>query len=193
MIESIQFAVLLALLVITVYRNRRVLREVRIFEARTRTLKKEATALAVEVERRKEAADRAGKLVDDLKLRIQKLQDGYITERRRLVNVRRIPAVALWILDRNPVATLPLWYLRVADRTDTRLQRSLASVGSVDAEDTLPELRPAYVVAAPTVDDAQRQLKARLTSLDFEIVDSRPLAAAVIQLTAARRNAARAG
>jgi hypothetical protein len=193
MIESIQFAVLLALLAITVYRNRRVLREVRIYEARTRTLKKEATALAVEVERRKEAADRAGKLVDDLKLRIQKLQDGYVTERRRLVNVRRIPAVSLWILDRNPAATLPLWYLRVVDRTDGRFQRSLGSVGSAEAEDTLPELRPAYVVAAPTVDDAQRQLKARLTSLDFEIVDSRPLAAAVTQLTAARRNAARAG
>jgi hypothetical protein len=193
MIESIQFAVLLALLAITVYRNRKVLREVRIFEARTRTLKKEATALAVEVERRKEAADRAGKLVEDLKLRIQKLQDGYVTERRRLVNVRRIPAVALWTLDRNPAATLPLWYLRVADRTDGRIQRSIASVGSADTEDTLPDLHPAYVVAAPTVEDAQRQLKARLTSLDFEIVDSRPLAAAVTQLTAARRNAARAG
>jgi hypothetical protein len=193
MIESIQFAALLALLAITVYRNRNVLREIRIFEARTRTLKGEATALAVEVERRKEASERAEKLVEDLKLRIQKLQDGYVSERRRLVNVRRIPAVSLWILDRNPSATLPLWYLRVADRTDGRTQRSIASVGSVNTEDTLPDLHPAYVVAAPTVEDAHRQLKVRLTSLDFEIVDSRPLTDAATQLTAARRNAARTG
>jgi hypothetical protein len=193
MIETIQFIVLLALLVITVYRSRRVLREVRIYEARTWTLKKEATALAVEVDRRKEAAERAGKLVEDLKARIQKLQDTYVTERRRLVNVRRIPAVSLWILDRNPVATLPLWYLRVTDRTDVRAMRSLASVGSSDTDNNLPELRPAYVVSAPTVDEAQRQLKARLTSLEFDVVDGRPLAAAVTQLTAPRRNAARAG
>lgn len=194
MIETIQFVVLLALLAVTVHRNRKVLREIRVFEARTRILNKEATALAVEVDRRKEAADRAGKLIEDLKAKIQRLQDTYVTERRRLVAVRRVPPVALWTLDRNPAVTLPLWYVRVADRTDGRMSRSmasLASVGSSDGEDTLPELRPAYVVAAPSADEAQRQLKARLTSLEFEVTDTRPLAAAVATLTAARRNAGR--
>lgn len=192
MIEAIQFLVLLALLALTVYRNRRILGEIRVYEKRTRALNAQATALAVEVDRRKEAADRAGKLIDDLKAKIQRLQDTYVAERRRLVNVRRVPPVALWTLDRNPAATLPLWYIRVLERNEGRAARSLASVGSSDGEDNSPELRPAYVVAAPSADEAQRQLKARLTSLDFDIAETRPLKAAVSQLTAARRNAGRA-
>jgi hypothetical protein len=189
MIEVIQAVVLVVLLVISVKRSRRILREIAVFERRTRALTAQATAIAVEIERRKETGEKAEKLLVTLKTKIQRLQDDYMAERRRLVQVRRIPPVALWSLDRNPSPTLPLWCVRVAERTDGRNPKSLASVGSGDGEETLPELRPAYVVAAPSGDEAQRQLKARLTSISFDVTDTKPLRTAVAQMTALRRAA----
>lgn len=184
-IDAAAVGVLLVLLVVTALRERRVLAQIRAAERREEELDAREVALSEDISRRQAALRKDRDLLDKAKARVQTLQARYAEARDRLIAVRRVPPAGIWSLDRHHQPSSPLWCVEVDCRGPARTGLAMPS------EELALGMHPRYLIAAPSPEEAERQLRGRITSFEFDVKEVLPAPEAVRRLSDPRRQAAR--
>jgi len=187
LVDALAMGVLATLLIVTAIRERRTLARIRQVERREEELDGREGALAEEISRRQASIRKDREALEQAKARVQDLQARYTDARDRLIAVRRVPVMEIWSHERHHQPSSPLWCLEVDCKGPVRVGLALPPSDEVLASG----MRERYLIAAPTAEEAERQLRGRITSFEFDVTRAEPVPAAVSRLTEPRRTAAR--
>jgi hypothetical protein len=189
LVDALAIGVLATLLIVTAVRERRTLVRIRAAETREEELDGRETALSEEISRRQAAIRKDREALEQAKARVQDLQAKYTDARDRLIAVRRVPVMEIWSPERHHQPSSPLWCLEVDCKGPVRVGLALPPSDEVLASG----MHERYLIAAPSAEEAERQLRGRVTSFEFDVTRAEPATEAVRRLTEPRRAAAAPG